>query len=66
VLEEVLRRLPDYRIDGGRQYPSIGVINGWISLPATFSPNRRTGRGVLPEVPQAGRITREKKAIEQQ
>ncbi|SHN17444.1 cytochrome P450 [Cryptosporangium aurantiacum] len=40
VLEEVLRRLPDYVIDveAATPYSSIGVVNGWVSLPATFTP----------------------------
>ena len=43
VLEEVLRRLPDYTIDtaAAQPYPSIGIVNGWISLPATFTPGPR-------------------------
>lgn len=40
IISEVLRRMPDYRIAPGtaEQYPSTGVINGWISIPATFTP----------------------------
>jgi len=39
MVSEVLRRIPDYALATGqaRKYPSIGVINGWISLPATFT-----------------------------
>jgi len=50
VMEEVLRRMPDYAIDAasGRRYPTIGVVNGWITLPATFTPGPRQGPGVLP------------------
>jgi cytochrome P450 len=45
VVTEILRRLPDYEIDHAtaRRYPSIGVVNGWISLPATFTPTAREG-----------------------
>jgi cytochrome P450 len=45
VLEEVLRRLPDYAIDaaGAQPYQSIGVVNGWITLPATFTPGKPEG-----------------------
>ena len=49
VLEEILRRLPDYVIDAdnARHYPSIGLVNGWITLPATFTAGTREGSGVL-------------------
>ena len=45
MLREALRRMPDYRIDhsGKEQYESIGVINGYKHLPATFTPGRREG-----------------------
>jgi cytochrome P450 len=45
MIREVLTRMPDYRIDETqmRSYPSIGVINGWISLPATFTPGSKVG-----------------------
>ena len=45
VVGEVLRRLPDYEIDesGTVKYPSIGVVNGWASMPARFSPGPRIG-----------------------
>jgi cytochrome P450 len=45
MLREVLRRMPDYRIEraGRVQYESIGVINGFQHLPATFTPGRREG-----------------------
>ena len=37
--------MPDYRIDprGVEQYESIGTINGYKHLPATFTPGRREG-----------------------
>ena len=45
MLREALRRMPDYRIDhaGTEQYESIGTINGFKHLPATFTPGRREG-----------------------
>ena len=45
MLREVLRRMPDYRIDhaGREQYESIGTINGFKHLPATFTPGRARG-----------------------
>jgi cytochrome P450 len=40
ILTEVLRRLPDYRIDRDamQPYPSAGLINGFIRLPIAFTP----------------------------
>lgn len=45
MLDEVLRRIPDYEIDEStvRQYPGIGVVNGFISMEASFTPGPRTG-----------------------
>ena len=45
MLRETLRRMPDYQLDhsGKVQYESIGVINGFKHLPATFTPGRREG-----------------------
>jgi hypothetical protein len=45
MLRKVLRRMPDYRVDraGRVQYESIGVINGYQHLPATFTPGAREG-----------------------
>jgi cytochrome P450 len=46
VLEEVLARIPDYVVDthAAERYRTIGVINGWIKVPATFSPTRASRR----------------------
>lgn len=40
MIHEVFARIPDYRVDRSRaqRYTSIGVINGWIDMPATFTP----------------------------
>lgn len=40
MLKEVLTRLPDYRIDTEKAegYPSVAIVNGWINMPATFTP----------------------------
>jgi cytochrome P450 len=45
MIGEVLRRIPDYTIDeaGLRQYPSISGVNGWISIPARFTPGQKVG-----------------------
>ncbi len=48
IISEVLRRMPDYRVaeSGAERYPSIGVINGWISIPVTFTPGKTSGASV--------------------
>jgi cytochrome P450 len=45
MLRQVLTRMPDYAVDveRTRRFPSIGVINGFISMPATFTPGVRIG-----------------------
>lgn len=43
MVTQILRRIPDYalNLDAARLYPSIGTINGWIDMPATFTPGRK-------------------------
>ena len=43
VLEEVLARIPDFVVDTAatERYRTIGVINGLIKVPATFTPTTR-------------------------
>lgn len=45
MIGEVLRRMPDYRVDedGLRHYPSISGVNGWITIPARFTPGEKVG-----------------------
>ncbi|GAB4050888.1 cytochrome P450 [Catellatospora paridis] len=45
MLDEILRRIPDYVIDedATERYPSIGAINGYIGMPATFTPTPAAG-----------------------
>ena len=45
MIKEILTRIPDYDIDESKlaSYPSLGVINGWISIPATFTPSVKVG-----------------------
>ena len=40
LLEEVLRRMPDFAIDEARviRYPTIPLVNGYIVMPASFTP----------------------------
>jgi len=42
VLSGVLTRMPDYRIDraASERYPTIGLVNGWVSLWADFTPGQ--------------------------
>ncbi len=43
VVEQVLARLPDFRVDTARcrRFPRAGIINGYLTMPATFTPGRR-------------------------
>ena len=45
MIEQVLARLPDYRVlkQQARRYETIGIVNGWVKVPATFTPGRRIG-----------------------
>lgn len=45
VIQCVLRRLPDYRVDTGAlvPFPSQGLNSGWQSVPAVFTPGQRLG-----------------------
>ncbi|MGE0387412.1 MAG: cytochrome P450 [Gammaproteobacteria bacterium] len=44
AIEQVLRRMPDYRLaDGAEHYRSIGIVNGWHRLPASFTPGEPVG-----------------------
>ncbi|MCW2496745.1 cytochrome P450 [Jatrophihabitans sp.] len=50
MLEHVLTRMPDYELvpGGAVRYPSIGVSNNYIAVPAIFTPGARVG--VSPEL----------------
>ena len=45
VVSTILQRLGDYRVDPERcrRFDTIGVINGWIGTPATFTPGAEVG-----------------------
>ena len=47
MLSRVLARIPDYRVDDSRarRYHTAGVQNGWITVPATFTPRKREDAG---------------------
>ncbi|HZQ56850.1 MAG TPA: cytochrome P450 [Acidimicrobiales bacterium] len=46
MLSRVLGRIPDYEIDlaRARRYPTAGVQNGWVTLPATLTTRARPPR----------------------
>lgn len=57
LFEEFLRRVPDFRTipEKTERYGSIGLTNGLLTLPATFTPGPRTGvRAGDVEVPSVG------------
>ncbi len=50
VVEQALKRMPDYRLNRGQaeRYETFGTINGYIKMPARFTPGTRS-RESLPE-----------------
>ena len=40
ILSEVIRRIPDFVVDreSSHRYTSVGTVNGWVDMPATFKP----------------------------
>lgn len=50
VLVTALKRLPDLKVDmsGAELYPTVGQVNGYTTLPATFTPTAPVG-AELPE-----------------
>jgi len=50
MVSRVLARMPDYRIEheAAERYPSIGIINGWITVPAPFTPGEGLSSDLLP------------------
>ena len=45
MVTEVLNRMPDYRVieEDCVPYPSVSKVNGWIHIPAVFTPGRKVG-----------------------
>jgi hypothetical protein len=41
--------MPDYHVleEEVRRYPSMGMVHGVISVPATFTPGQRTGQSIF-------------------
>lgn len=52
MVSAVLRRIPDYVVDldSSVRYQTIGQVNGWDSVPITFTPTASTGTK-LPDPP---------------
>lgn len=50
VLSTILRRMPDFQVDAANsaKYDNIGIVDGWIKLPGTFTPGKRLNRSKLP------------------
>ncbi len=50
MISRVLARMLDYQVDHGaaQRYPSIEIINGWVTVPATFTPGTRLSSDMLP------------------
>jgi cytochrome P450 len=46
MMRQILGRMPDYEIDEDRiePYPDRGMVQGWASLPARFTPGPRGGK----------------------
>lgn len=46
LVSEVLRRMPDLKVidEEAVQYETTGTVNGWIRIPATFTPGKRENR----------------------
>lgn len=45
IFNTVLRRMPDIRVDvdAAKQYDNCGIVVGWETLPATFTPGSKVG-----------------------
>jgi cytochrome P450 len=44
MLRQILARMPDYELDrsGVESYPSHGIVRGYIKMPASFTPGKRS------------------------
>lgn len=51
VLKVTLRRLPDVKVNlaAAQRYPSLGQVNGYATLPATFTPSAPIGADLPPD-----------------
>ncbi len=57
ILDEVLRRLPDYSVDADQTptYPDVGLVYGFQKMPTTFTRGRVEGTRLQPELDDIGR-----------
>ena len=57
MVRQVLTRIPDFEIDDAtaERYTTIGIVNGWITMPATFTPGERLSDDQLPPTAGGGR-----------
>jgi cytochrome P450 len=53
VIGEVLQQMPDFELVPGKSIPYriTGVMNGWATMPATFTPGSRSGKNPATESP---------------
>ena len=49
AVTEVLARIPDYRIVEANilPYETVARVNGWVRLPATFTPGVKVGAVIV-------------------
>lgn len=49
ILSTILRRMPDFHVhaDQTAKYENIGIVDGWIRIPASFTPGRRITDGSI-------------------
>ena len=49
MMDQVLDRIPDYKIDfsRARRYTSVGTINGWVDVPISFPPGTKVGTDLV-------------------
>ena len=58
IIERVLARIPDYEVDFGavEKYQAIPVVNGVLSIPATFTPGEPVGARIPERKPPLPKI----------
>lgn len=56
MIRQILTRIPDYEVDerAMTRYPDRGFAQGWLTLPARFTPSARVGPGA--EAVTGGRL----------
>lgn len=48
MISEMLKRMPDYTVieEKAKRYPNVASVNGWITVPATFTPGKKVGTSI--------------------